>query len=56
MKGKSERIEAAGTVEERRKAFMFLRTASVVYWSEVLASERRCIVIPLSYELNLYIM
>jgi hypothetical protein len=29
------------------------KTASVVYWSEFLATERRCIVFPVKYELNL---
>jgi hypothetical protein len=31
-------------------------TASVVQWSEFLATERRCIVFPVRYELNLYVM
>jgi hypothetical protein len=31
-------------------------TTSVVYWSEFLATERRCIVFPVRYELNLYVM
>jgi hypothetical protein len=30
------------------------RTASVVWWSEFLATQRRCIVFPVRYELNLY--
>jgi hypothetical protein len=29
-------------------------TASVVYWSEFLAAEQRCIVFPVRYKLNLY--
>jgi hypothetical protein len=37
--------------------FMFkLRTASVLYWSEFLATQRRCTVLPVRYELNLYVM
>jgi hypothetical protein len=31
-------------------------TASVVQWSELLATERRCIVFPVRYELNLYML
>jgi hypothetical protein len=31
----------------------FGRTASVVWWSQFLATERRCIVFPVRYELNL---
>jgi hypothetical protein len=31
-------------------------TASVVMWSEYLAAERRCIVFPLRYEVNLYML
>jgi hypothetical protein len=29
---------------------------SVVWWSEFLATERKCIVFPVRYELNLYVM
>jgi hypothetical protein len=31
-------------------------TASVVQWSQFLAAERRCIVFPVWYELNLYML
>jgi hypothetical protein len=31
-------------------------TASVLYWLEFLATERRCIVFPVRYELNLYML
>jgi hypothetical protein len=31
-------------------------TASVIQWSEFLATERRCIVLPVRYELNLYML
>jgi hypothetical protein len=30
--------------------------ASMVYWSEFLAAEGRCIVFPVRYELNLYML
>jgi hypothetical protein len=33
-----------------------LQTASAVYWSKFLATERRCNVFPVRYELNLYVM
>jgi hypothetical protein len=33
---------------------LLLWTASVVWWSEFLATERRCIVFPVRYEQNLY--
>jgi hypothetical protein len=33
-----------------------LKTASVVYWSEFLATQRRCIVFLVRYELNLYML
>jgi hypothetical protein len=33
-----------------------LKTASVVWWLEFLASEQRCIVFPVRYELNLYML
>jgi hypothetical protein len=36
--------------------FMFPWTASVFYWPEFLATERRCIVLPVRYELNLYML
>jgi hypothetical protein len=31
-------------------------TTSAVKWSEFLATERRCIVLPVRYELNLYVI
>jgi hypothetical protein len=34
----------------------FAGTASMVLWSEFLATERRCIVLPARYELNLYML
>jgi hypothetical protein len=34
----------------------FHETASVVEWSEFLATQRRCIVLPVRYELNLYML
>jgi hypothetical protein len=33
-----------------------MRTASVVWWSEILATEWRYIVLPVRYELNLYMV
>jgi hypothetical protein len=33
-----------------------VKIQSVVYWSEFLAAERRSIVFPLRYELNLYML
>jgi hypothetical protein len=37
--------------------YMAFETASVVQWSEFLATQRRCIVFPVRYELNfLYVM
>jgi hypothetical protein len=32
-----------------------VQSASVVLWSEFLATELRCIVLPVRYELNLYV-
>jgi hypothetical protein len=32
------------------------KTAPVVYWSEFLAIEQGCIVFPVGYELNLYML
>jgi hypothetical protein len=37
-------------------AYAYVQTASVVYWSEFLAAEQRCIVFPVRYELNLYML
>jgi hypothetical protein len=34
----------------------YYKTASVVYWSEFLTTQRRCIVFPVRYELNLYVL
>jgi hypothetical protein len=31
-------------------------TAPVVYWSEFVATQRSCIVLPVRYELNLYML
>jgi hypothetical protein len=33
-----------------------IKTASVVWWSEFLATQRRCIVLPVRYKLNLYML
>jgi hypothetical protein len=38
------------------RAMKVSEAASVVYWSEFLATERRCIVVLVRYELNLYVM
>jgi hypothetical protein len=35
---------------------IFIISASVVKWSEFLTTERRCIVFPVRYELNLYML
>jgi hypothetical protein len=35
---------------------MYWQTALVVWWSEFLATQRRCTVFPVRYELNLYML
>jgi hypothetical protein len=38
------------------EALKMSATTSVVKWSDFLAAERRCIVLPVRYELNLYML